>query len=392
MTAAQVVTPHPLAFVRRWRFWVGVAVVVIGLAVVTLVVEGTNPPGAALSPDNPAPAGARALAQVLRAQGVDVEVADGLDAAVEGLGAGDATLLLHDPGGILDRAALRRLDDAADRVVLVDPSDSTLSALAPGVMASGSTSAPASADCADPDVERAGAIAGDARVYRVSGDVIGCWADGDGGYRMALADGGHIVVVGTTGALSNEQIVLSGNAAFALGLLGHDARLVWFQPTLADAPEGAPPSLGSLSPGWVILFALLAVAVVVAAAVWQGRRFGPLVVEPLPAVVRADETMRGRARLYARAAARLRAADALRIGAADRAAAALGLPASASAEEVAAAIAKATGRPRAAVLDLLVERVPGRDAELVRLANELAALERDVRRAVGGNGTIEPGE
>ncbi len=56
-----------------------------------------------------------------------------------------------------------------------------------------------------------------------------------------------------------------------------------------------PPGFGTA------LYALGMTALV--AALWRGRRFGPLAVEPLPVVVRASEATRGRARLYRRARA-----------------------------------------------------------------------------------------
>src|SRR5690606_1050452 len=118
----------------------------------------------------------------------------------------------------------------------------------------------------------------------------------------------------------------------ALRLLGAEPRLIWYRPGLADADVEVPPSLGDLSPGWVVPVMLLGLVTFLAAAVWRGRRMGPLVVETLPSIVPADETVRGRARLYARAGARLRAADALRIGALGRLARELGLPGRAGVE------------------------------------------------------------
>ena len=74
----------------------------------------------------------------------------------------------------------------------------------------------------------------------------------------------------------------------------------------------AATDLSDLLPPWVgIVVAQLVVAVLVA-ALWRGRRLGPVVAEPLPVAVRAAETTEGRARLYRRRRARGRAADHLR--------------------------------------------------------------------------------
>jgi hypothetical protein len=126
---------------------------------------------------------------------------------------------------------------------------------------------------------------------------------------------------------------------------------------------------------------VLALLAGVAAAVWRGRRLGPLVVEQLPVVVRSRETVEGRARLYARAGARLRAADALRIGTIGRLAPALGLSRLASVDDVVNAAAARTGRDRAALRALLIDTAPPSDAALVALSDELARLEAAVAAA-----------
>ena len=69
------------------------------------------------------------------------------------------------------------------------------------------------------------------------------------------------------------------------------------------------------------------VLVALGAVFWRSRRVGPLVVENLPVVVRASETMEGRARLYERSNSRLHALDALRVGTVARLARTCGLPA-----------------------------------------------------------------
>ncbi|HEY5183477.1 MAG TPA: DUF4350 domain-containing protein, partial [Actinomycetes bacterium] len=109
------------------------------------------------------------------------------------------------------------------------------------------------------------------------------------------------------------------------------------------------------------------------------RRLGRIVAEPLPVVVRAAETTEGRARLYRRAGARDRAAATLRAAAVQRLRPALGLPRTAEAVEVAAAVAARSGRPEADVAALLYGAAPRDDAALARLADDLDALERTVR-------------
>jgi hypothetical protein len=114
---------------------------------------------------------------------------------------------------------------------------------------------------------------------------------------------------------------------------------------------------------------------------WRGRRLGRVVLEPLPVVVRATETVEGRARLYRRSNARGRAADALRAATAGRLRSRLSLPRGAPLETIVAAVAQRTGRPATEVASLLTPgNEPTDDASLTRLAHALDNLENEVRR------------
>ncbi len=211
----------------------------------------------------------------------------------------------------------------------------------------------------------------------MSGDATACF-EGSGG-RASLAStsyqGRTVYLLGSAAVLMNDGIDRLGNAALGLNLLGEHRTLVWYLPGLLDRPVTGPADLASLTPGWVTPVVILLTLVFVAAAVWRGRRFGPLVVEHLPVVVRAGETREGRARLYQRSSARLRAADALRIGTIGRLCVSVGLPRVATTEEVAEAVAALTGRDHAAVLVLLMEEHPHSDRQLIDLSDRLAELE-----------------
>jgi hypothetical protein len=115
-------------------------------------------------------------------------------------------------------------------------------------------------------------------------------------------------------------------------------------------------------------------------ALWRARRLGPVVAEPLPVVVRAAETVEGRARLYRRSGARGQAAGALRAGVISRLRSQVGLPRGPRPEAVVDAVSSRTGRPAPDVHRLLYGAAPPDDAALVRLADDLDALEREVRR------------
>jgi hypothetical protein len=110
-----------------------------------------------------------------------------------------------------------------------------------------------------------------------------------------------------------------------------------------------------------------------------------VVAEPLPVVVRAAEAVEGRSRLYRAARARGTAADALRAGTRDRVVRRLGLSVDTGRAGVVDAVSWRTGRDPAEVDALLYGAAPGEDAALVRLADDLSALEHTLTREVAGS-------
>ncbi|MCW4384992.1 hypothetical protein OH146_04305 [Salinibacterium sp. SYSU T00001] len=378
-----VITSTVRTTARRWLYWgvFGAAALVIGL--ITLFASGANRPlGVPLDPDSAGPAGARALVQVLREQGVAVSITETLESTREAIGTDAATVVLHDRAGILGETSLN-LDGLGEHLVLIEPGYDALEQLAPDVAAAGSVSGELEADCTVGAVERAGTVTGDGLGYRYHGDdaaVDVCLDSGDDvASLIRLERGGQTVsVLGAGAALSNERITEAGNAALALGLLGEHAQLVWYVPGVGDLPG---EDAASLTPTWVTPVLVLLILVTVAAGVAQGRRLGPLVVENLPVVVRATETMEGRARLYQRSSARQRALDALRVGTVQRLASRLRLPRTAGVQEFVDLAAATANRPAASVRELLVDAVPRSDSELVELSDRLLELEREIARA-----------
>jgi hypothetical protein len=392
-------TPTVRRVARRGLFWVVLAVIALVFAVVvTLVVGGGSGGGVDLGASNPAPQGAQAVVEVLRQHGVTVTEASTLEEARSAAGPG-SSILVYDPSGYLDSNRLAELGGSAATMVLVDPDFAELSVLAPGVRAAGAPTSKntLSAECSVVAAVKAGSISSPARTYRVGGvGTIGCFPAGKDAFALVTTTttsaGRTVHVLGSTDVLSNDGITRAGNAALALNLLGEHASLVWYLPTLADVPVTGPPSLAELTPGWVTPVIVLLLVVAFAAAIWRGRRFGPLVVEKLPVIVRAGETMEGRARLYQRSSSRLRAIDGLRIGAVSRLASHAGLPRTASVTEVVDAVAALTGRDRRAVRGILLDVVPHSDADLIRLSDQLLDLETVTARATTPGSGHRPGE
>jgi hypothetical protein len=377
-------TPTVRRALRRILIWViGIVLALIVATLIYSALRGQTQVGVPLAADNPAPQGAMALAEVLRRQGVDVvETATLAETADAADGAGDVTVLLWDIDVLLDSDQHDQLLRLGRDLVVLDPTFGELEDLAPGVAQAGFADGTFDADCDVAAVQKAGSVTATGSSYRVldtaSDGTVGCLADGDRyGLVQRDGDGGIVTLLGLTDALTNEHIAEDGNAALALNLLGRNATLIWYIPTAADLADQPPPNIADLTPPWVTPFAVMVVLAALGAMFWRGRRVGPLVVEDLPVVVRSSETMEGRARLYERSDAGLHALDALRIGTVSRLARTCGLPRTATVAEVVDAVAALTGRDRTSVAGILVDAVPGTDADLVRLSDELLTLEKD---------------
>ena len=378
----------PAATRRRAAGWIAIAValLLVGVAGAVLSEFGRWSQRDALDPESAGPLGTRALVQILRDQGVDVVVARDRDSAARELARQNATLVLPDAPALSDDALLALTRRAAE-VVLVEPRSRTVDLLIPGADSAGFAPAGLVApDCDVPDAVRAGAVSpGAVFAPGASADVVSCYAAGDGfGLLIGpLGVDGRVAVVDGRTLFTNEHLAENGNAALALNLMGRHPLVVWYVPGLADSDlENADPTLGELTPPWVSPVIVLLLVAGLAAAIWRGRRFGPLVAERLPVSVRASETTEGRARLYAQSRDALHAADQLRIPSLGRIGRALGLGSAATATEIADAAAARTGLDRASARGVLIDDIPRGDADLVALDTRLRHLEDAVRAAV----------
>lgn len=373
---------------RRWPrvlLWVAVALLVVFGALLVWAAAGEEVGEHRRSPEDPAPAGAMALAEVLRRQGVEVEVTRSLAATRAALGDGrDVTLLVDDDWWVLRAASYESLGPLAQHILLVQPMDDALTALAPEVEYAGFAGGEEiPADCELPAVQRAGTVSGGGDGYTAPADAIRCLGGEQNAALVRVVHGERtITVLGAGAVLTNARITEAGNAALALGLLGEQPRLVWYQPDRDDLALGDGTGLGELQADWYAPLVVLLLLVGAAAAVWRGRRMGPVVIEDLPVEVRASETMEGRARLYERSGAREHALATLRQATLRRLARTLGLGRTATPAEVVAATAAATGRDPAGLDALLRTTAAGDDRGFVRLSDALLELEHELSRAV----------
>lgn len=322
-----------------------IGVIILFAAAVLTLLRGSGE-GGALDPRSFQPEGGHAVARLLEQNGVRVERTEDAT-AVDG-----ATLFVTHPN-LIDPSRLADLSGRAAATVLVAPAGAT-KRVEPGVRDPGCTLA-----------EKAGAASTGGFVYEGEQRC----------YDSTLVRTGTVTSLGHGALFTNSELDSEGNAALALSLLGQHERLVWYMPSAADRSQ--QKSFYDLVPdGWKFGALQLAIAAVVI-ALWRARRLGRVVPEPLPVVVRAAETVEGRARLYRRSRASTHAAAVLRQATRDRLGPLLGLPAG---EDPSDEIARRTSRPAARVRELLHSEEPVDDRGLVALASELDALENEVRK------------
>jgi len=131
---------------------------------------------------------------------------------------------------------------------------------------------------------------------------------------------------------------------------------------------------------WATLQLFIALVVL---ALWRARRLGRPVVEPLPVVVRAAETVEGRGRLLHAARARGAAAASLRAAAIRRLSQVLRLGPDEDPDSITELVTERTRAPAGEVNALLYGGEPPDDAALVRLAQDLPRLETTLKRDDG---------
>jgi len=368
------------------------ALVVLLAAAVAIAAVRSDAESGSLDPRSADPSGSRAVAELLADQGVSTRLVTTLNEAAAAVGS-DTTLLVARPDLLTDRQQDRlhsAFANSGGRTVLVAPTTPSVGTLAPGVDADPAPSfdTTLSPHCSLPAARRAGkAETGGIRYTTNAPGADSCYP-GDGLptlLRIPAAEGnGDTVVLGAPDILQNERLDKQGNASLALQLLGSRPHLVWYLPSLSDdsATDAGDRSFVDLMPsGWLwgtlqLFFAALL------AALWRARRLGPLVPEKLPVAIRASETVEGRARLYRKSNARDRAAAALRSTTRTRLAPLVGVsPAQAHAPEaLLPALSAQLRREGQALHSLLFGPPPRDDAALIALADQLDALEREVRR------------
>ena len=377
----QVTGPH---WSRRWRRWrpgvIAVALMLIPVLVTvwTRTITSTTP----LAIDNPKDWGTMALAELLRDEGISVSKAGSLSQAVDA-GRQGATIAVVNADRLSNQDRRALAESGGDVVVVGAESGSDALAGLTGMTAKGTAAAASSTrapQCDDADAQAARTLAGTRASVSLQGDgdAVGCFPVGEDRYAYAtdsLPSGATLRVLPDPAPVTNVHLTQEGHAALGVRALGHHSRVLWLD---GEHMEALSVWNSSSTPPWlpVLIFQLLVIAGVL--AIVQGRRFGGIVSEDLPVVVRSIETTVARGRLYRQGSDRPRAAQALRSGAALRLGATLGLPPGTSRRDVIAAVSLASGIAPTTVDSLLYGPPPTSDNALATLAVQLDQLESEV--------------
>jgi hypothetical protein len=371
--------PDIAGSLRRARVPLLIATLVVATTV-GLAVVGSAPVARPLDPTDPSPAGTRAVVALLREQGTEVNIVQGVNALRS---APDTTVVVSLPE-VLGPAELATLADNTSDLVLVAPEDDVLSALAiPAKESDEVSSDTVEPRCDLPEAQAAGTVTVDGLVYSTTGPAVTCYSvAGNHAVVVTTTGSGRVLtVVGSRAVFANHTLDKDGNAALALGLLSNHRRVDWLLPVAPTAASGTERhGLFELLPGrlwWALLEVVIALLLF---AFSRGRRLGPLVTEPLPVVVRAAETVEGRSRLLRGARARGSGAEALRAATRRRLGTRLGLGPPPYQAALVERVASRTGRGAGDVTELLYGSSPVDDRTLVALATALDRLEEEMRR------------
>lgn len=349
-----------------------VLVAIVGLAVVN---RDNARFGGDLDPRNPAPAGAQAVARVLDDHGVDVRIVRNERAFRDAPVDEDTTVVVTNPVqlGRSTFAVVRSRARSAGAVVMVG--DALVLDDAFGLEPRSLGTDDLFANCDEPVADGltirapfAAAVAGE-----------GCFGDGDAVALHRPAADRTFWLFLAPDVLSNDHVTEADNAALSLRLLGQHPRLVWYVADPTDVSAGDGVSISSLLPRWLYPALWLLLLGTVAMLFWRARRFGPLVREPMPVVVRAAESTESRGRLYHRARDRGHAATILRHATQRRLAEHLALRPDEPLPEIVRAVAARTGRRTDEVHDLLAPATVANDSALADLGRRLLQLEDEVR-------------
>lgn len=358
--------------------WMVLPLIVLCIIAVFLLQDPRQTSQIRFAANNPEPNGAMAAAEILKDQGVTIKSAYTSGGAAE-LAGNDATIVVFDSALLSPGGRMLLATSGAD-LVFMEPSPDVLAQYG-GTLGwtSGDENKLLGARCADSHAQAAGQILGRSRSLDPgTTNFHGCFPSGRG---FAMLTGTHngakVTFLADGEAATNQALTKDGNAALILRLLGQHRTLVWLvtdyqaeNPRDAKIPLSAPP--------WLMTLGMLALAAAIFGAIWRGRRFGPLISEPLPVLVKSAETTIGRGRLYQRSRDYAHTAQALRASTAARLAGRYGIARSSSRAALLSTLSDRLAIPTVELESLLYGPPPQSDSELLQLVAQLDHLEEQL--------------
>jgi hypothetical protein len=369
--------------------------------VAIIALTGSDENSTPLSTANPGPVGSMAVAEVARAQGLELREVDRLSRA-RITDPANTTLVVAD-GGYLQSFQAESIADYPGDIVVIGWGDAIASAVGLDLVTVWGEEGTSTARCDDPHASAAGTISTQGQLMsgELDGGATGCFSTGAGTYGYVVIPHGDytVTLIADPIVATNDAVAHEGNAALVLRAIGQRATAVWYLGTFYDSSTltwteptqggtsgpGGPgsPDVGAspdfLPPGTGNAIYGIAVALI-AVVLWKARRFGALVTEPLPVVIRSSEATRGRARLYRAANAYGRAGASLRGAAAGRIGRRLGVSRYDGKDALLVATSRATGREIRDLDSLLYGPPPPNESAMMDLAIALDQLESEVHR------------
>lgn len=404
MSAARALGRSGTAWFKSTAVWLVVAIA--ALAALTYL-SWPDTAYETYDPKSPAPSGTKALAEVLKDEGVDITLVHFPDEIPDSTAG--STFAIIGSNYLNPDQFLEAIDKArdADRIVLVDIDDWILSEIdlsfpvdyshvsyfgrlpetdADPVPEEDARELSLKADPCSDIFGKTREISNRSWFYEPTAEVTDyrmCFTDDIGGYIVALAPRDNLpqtVLFEVGDIFKNESITDYDNAAAALTLLGSNEKLIWYFPQ-PDTNFNIDPTAGTywvFFPDWFFPASYLLLFITLAVMVWKGRRFGRLATERLPITIKSTETTRSLGRLYERSSDTGVTLTHLQDDTRRRLIRLLNLPPTTSEEIVVTAIANRTERDPDQVRHLLYGSLGGPESHMLGLANELAALIQEV--------------
>lgn len=398
----------------RWKFWI--VLVVLGLITALAMQMMDTDDAETYGLNNTDHDGYAALASVLEDEGVEIHQtssAQGAEDLLEEHPEAGVVVLARDflPGAEVMNQLRQHGEDTGNVLWMTDQTAMVAEALdgavAPGpTLPGGGLGEPQeieAEECPVPAGEQAESI-------QTSG---GSFESDDGCFPVDGAEDAYVLAETSYGpafaapdAFTNQRIESGGNAALALSLFGassedgnadgggqaepgplfdtdqastSDPQLIWYTPSAADTADAQQwDSPLDYLPEWFFPLTWWLLLCAVLGMIIAGRRYGPVVAEPLPVSVPASESAHGRGRLYQQANAVPETAAALRNATILRLARALRLGPRPNIDTVVTAVAGTLGEDESRIASLLQPQQMTRNTELTSYAQQLASLESDV--------------